>query len=162
MTRLGLTRLLALDEGIAGDDTGGHIDDFARLAPGHDGGSGELLLAEDDGLDVNFLTLEDSARVARKFCETTGTTLRRLPMPTPRSHHDERVPASYANALIVNGGVIVPTFADWSDAAALEVWGTALPGRTVVPVDCRRLVVGLGAVHCLTMQRPAREAADNS
>ena len=76
-------------------------------------------------------------------------------MPPPRSAGGERLPASYVNFYLANGVALVPVFDAPTDARALAVLGELLPGREIVPVPARALVVGLGAVHCLTQQEPA-------
>ena len=76
-------------------------------------------------------------------------------MPAPQYLEDQRLPASYANFYVANGAVLVPTFGCPADDAACEILRDCLPGRRVVPVDCRVLIAGLGALHCLTQQVPA-------
>ena len=78
-----------------------------------------------------------------------------LPMPAPQYLEDQRLPASYANFYVANGAVLVPTFGCPADDAACEILRDCWPGRRVVPVDCRVLIAGLGALHCLTQQVPA-------
>jgi agmatine deiminase len=82
-------------------------------------------------------------------------TIETLPMPPALHYEGTRLPASYANFYIVNGGVIVPTFACSSDAIAIATLERLFPGRKVVSLPATDLVWGLGAVHCLTQQHPA-------
>jgi len=82
-----------------------------------------------------------------------------LPMPEPQYLEEQRLPASYANFYIANGAVLVPVFGCKQDAAACSIIADCFPGRRVVPVDCRVLIAGLGALHCLTQQVPAAPAA---
>ncbi|HEY3661698.1 MAG TPA: agmatine deiminase family protein, partial [Chthoniobacterales bacterium] len=78
-----------------------------------------------------------------------------LPMPFRIDRENLRLPASYANYYVANTRVLVPTFADPNDDEAIDLLGFAFPGRKVVPIDCRELIWGLGAFHCLTQQQPA-------
>jgi agmatine deiminase len=78
-----------------------------------------------------------------------------LPMPGPVLCQGERLPASYANFLITNGHVLVPTYRHPNDAVAIEVLSSCFPDRQVVGIDCTPLVWGLGAIHCVTQQQPA-------
>jgi agmatine deiminase len=77
-----------------------------------------------------------------------------LPMPRPIIRENQRLPASYANFYIANTSVLLPTFDDPNDEKAVEILQQAFPGRRIVPIDCRELVWGLGAFHCLTQQQP--------
>ncbi len=150
---LGAERVLWLGAGIQGDDTDGHVDDVARfVAPA-------TLVAAVCGDPAN----PDSAPLAenrRRLARMTDARGRRLavaelPVP-PRVVVDGSVrPASYANFYLANGLALVPTFDAASDARALAVLREALPGRDVVGVPCNDLVVGLGAIHCVTQQEPA-------
>jgi agmatine deiminase len=100
---------------------------------------------------VNYEPLrENLARLRR-----TGLRIATLPMPRPVYFAGQRLPASYANFYIANRIVLVPVFNDPADAAALTTLGRLFPGRTIVPVYCRDLVLGLGTLHCMTQQQPA-------
>jgi agmatine deiminase len=149
---LGVSTVLWLGEGIAGDDTDGHVDDLARfVAP-----ATVVTVIEDDPRDENYRALNDNLRRLRTMCDATGRALRveTLPMPPALYHEGTRVPASYANFYILNGGVIVPTFDCPQDATAIATLGRLFPGRRVVGIPSRDLVWGLGAIHCLTQQHP--------
>lgn len=149
---LGISDVLWLGTGIAGDDTDGHIDDIARFAD-----AGTVLCAfEDDTADENHLILKDAyARLmASKAQDGVGFRVLKLPMPDPISSADGRLPASYANFYIANDVVIVPVFDQEKDRTALEVIQAAFPGRRVAGVDCRAMVYGLGTVHCSSQQQP--------
>jgi agmatine deiminase len=74
-------------------------------------------------------------------------------MPRPVYFDRQRLPASYANFYIANGIVLVPVFNDPNDRAALDKLATVFPGRQVVPIACRDLVLGLGTIHCMTQQQ---------
>jgi agmatine deiminase len=142
---LGARRVVWLGEGIAADDTDGHIDDCARfVAPG-------VVIAAhaDAGPDAAILA-ENRRRLA-----AAGLAVHDLPMPPVHRVGGEACPASYANFLLANGAALVPVFGAASDERALAVLRDVLPGREVIGVPCRTLVLGLGAIHCLSQQEPA-------
>ena len=148
----GVREILWLGLGIEGDDTDGHIDDLTRfVAPG-----AVVTVMEPNRADPNHAPLTanrrllDTLRVGGK-----PLTVVELPMPTPQYLGDQRLPASYANFYIANGAVLVPTFGCPADDAACGILRECFPRRRVVPIDCRVLIAGLGALHCLTQQVPA-------
>ncbi|HEY2525177.1 MAG TPA: agmatine deiminase family protein [Candidatus Binataceae bacterium] len=148
----GVTSVLWLGDGIAGDDTDCHVDDLARfVAP-----ATVVTVVEDDPRDENYRVLADNLERLNAMRDAAGRALRveTLPMPPALFHEGTRVPASYANFYILNGGVIVPTFDCAQDAAAVATLGRLFPGRRVVGIPSRDLVWGLGAIHCLTQQHP--------
>jgi len=154
---LGVNSVLWLGDGIAGDDTDGHVDDLSRfVAP-----ATVVTVVEDDPRDENYQVLADNLKRLKAMRDAEGRALKieTLPMPPALYHEGTRVPASYANFYILNGGVIVPTFDCPQDAAAIATLGRLLPGRRVVGIPSRDLVWGLGAIHCLTQQHPIPTAA---
>jgi agmatine deiminase len=156
---LGTRQIIWLGSGIAGDDTDGHVDDFARfIGPGR-----VVCAAEDDTSDPNFAPLKAAHQTLHAARDATDRRLEviELPMPPPLHHGAERCPASYANFLLANGMALVPTFGVPTDARALAILGECLEGREIVAIDSRDLVVGLGAVHCVTQQVPASGPADD-
>ncbi len=149
----GQRHVVWLGEGIAGDDTDGHVDDLARFIDART----IVTAVEPDTADANFRVLADNRRRLEKARDADGRrfTIVELPMPAPVVVEDQRLPATYVNFLFVNGGLLVPTFGDRvRDREALSRLAAALPGRKVVGVDCRALIWGLGAIHCLTQQQP--------
>jgi agmatine deiminase len=87
----------------------------------------------------------------------TGRPFRLRPLPWPQAKFDasgQRLPATYANYLVINGAVLVPTYADPADEQALAVIGAAFPGREIVGIDCTPLISQHGSLHCVTMQLP--------
>jgi agmatine deiminase len=150
---LGVTQVLWLGEGIAGDDTDGHVDDIARFV---DPGS-VVAAVEEDPHDPNAGPLAANLRRLRGMRDAAGKplALATLPMPPPLHVAGQRCPASYANFYLANGVALVPTFGASSDARALAILRELLPGREIVGVRCEELVYGLGAVHCLSQQEPA-------
>jgi agmatine deiminase len=149
---LGVREILWLGDGIAGDDTDGHIDDLARFV------SEQTIVAvvEDDPQDENYEPLQENlARLRELKIDGRGIDIATLPMPTKIVREGLRLPASYANFYIANTCVLVPTFADPADEVALSVLRECFPTRRVVAIDCRELIWGLGTFHCLTQQQPA-------
>lgn len=149
---LGARQVIWLGSGIVGDDTDGHVDDFARfVAPGH-----VVCAVEEDPTDPNHAPLRDALKRLQTARDAEGRQLDvvPLPMPPPVLEGGHRCPASYANFYLANGVALVPTFDVPADDVALARLSDCLPGRDVVPIPSRDLVVGLGAVHCLTQQVP--------
>jgi agmatine deiminase len=151
---LGATRVIWLAGGIEGDDTDGHVDDLCRFVDP----TTVVAAEEGDPRDPNHAPLAENLRRLRGICDQDGKPLAvaTLPMPPPLRIAGLRCPASYANFYLANGVALVPVFEVPSDARALAVLRELLPGRDVVPIPARELVVGLGAVHCLTQQEPAQ------
>ncbi len=151
---LGVREILWLGAGIAGDDTDGHVDDLSRFFRA----DGIVTAVERDPCDSNHRALRDNLERLRAFRTPAGKkfTLAELPMPLPVRHGRHRLPASYANFLVINGAVLLPVFRQpRRDAEAAEVLAGCFPGREIIPVDCRELVLGHGTLHCITQQQPA-------
>jgi agmatine deiminase len=147
---LGIDRVLWLRNGIAGDDTHGHVDDLARFTDAET----IVLVAETDPGDANFEPLRENWEIVKQF----PVQVRALPMPAPLLFNGQRVPASYANFYIANRMVLVPMFNDPNDRIALNVLAECFSDREVVGINCVELVWGLGTLHCLTQQQPAAGA----
>lgn len=147
-------RVLWLDHGyLQGDDTDAHIDTLARFAPDN----AIVFQACDDPHDEHYAELAQM-RTDLAAMRTAGNqpyTLHALPWPKPIVDGGRRLPASYANYLIINDAVLVPAYDDPADAQAAEVIAAAHPGRKVVPIPCRSLIWQNGSLHCMTMQLPA-------
>jgi agmatine deiminase len=153
---LGISTVLWLGDGIAGDDTDGHVDDVTRFFSEE----GIVTCSERRRGDVNHRALERNLELLRSFRTASGRKYRiaELPMPAPVRWRGMRLPASYANFLIVNGSVLMPAFRQpRRDREAAEVLASCFPGRDIVPIDCLELVRGLGTLHCITQQQPAQE-----
>ena len=151
---LGVRRVLWLGQGIAGDDTHGHVDDVARFV-----GPDTVVAAwEQDTADVNHAPLADNLARLRAMRDLRERPLRvvALPMPRPIRFDGVRLPASYLNFYIANRSVLVPTFNDPADRVALDRLAALLPDREVVGIHAGDLILGLGAIHCVTQQEPAR------
>ena len=150
----GVNQILWLGEGIAGDDTDGHIDDLARfVAP-----ETVVTVVEHNLLDENFRPLQQNLSALKKMRIAGGRQLEivELPMPGPLYWEGMRLPASYANFYISNEAVVVPTFRDGvHDQQALDLLGQCFKDRKVIGLDAFDLVWGLGTFHCLSQQEPA-------
>jgi agmatine deiminase len=149
---LGITHMIWLGRGIAGDDTHGHIDDVARFVePGH-----IVLCEEKNPKDENYVILNENRERLESARDASGRKLNviPLPMPAPIMFDGMRVPASYANFYIANSVVIVPTFNDPNDRLALGLLAELLPRHVVVGIHCVDFVWGLGTLHCATQQEP--------
>lgn len=158
---LGTTHAIWLPGGIVGDDTDGHVDDIARFIAADTVAAVRAPRGHDDAdvLNANFTALRAARDQAGR-----RLTIVELPAPEPIVYRfppdrfgpggEAPVPASYANFLFANRAVFVPVFGQPSDDRALRTLADALPQHTIVPVRAEWLVVGLGALHCLSMQQP--------
>jgi agmatine deiminase len=148
---LGVRDVLWLGDGIAGDDTDGHIDDLARFVSERT----VVTVIEQDRDDENYAPLQKNlARLRKMKIDDRNVDIITLPMPGKIVREGMRLPASYANFYIANGCVLVPTFADSNDERALSVLRECFPTRRVIGIDCHELIWGLGTFHCLTQQQP--------
>jgi agmatine/peptidylarginine deiminase len=151
---LGAERVLWLEHGhLEGDDTDGHIDTLARFCD-------PATIAHVDSDDPGDPQQAELTRMVEELAllrtrEGEPYQLIPLPLPAPIFDGGHRLPATYANFLIINDAVLVPVYEDPADAIALERLGAAFPGRIVVGIDCRELIRQGGSLHCLTMQFPA-------
>jgi agmatine/peptidylarginine deiminase len=151
---LAAERVLWLDHGyLQGDDTDAHVDTLARFAPD----DAIVFQACDDPADPHYDELARMREELAALRTADGRPYRLHPLPWARAILDEgrRLAASYANYLIVDGGVVMPAYGDAADAAAAKAVAAAHPGREVVQIDARPLIWQNGSVHCLTMQVPA-------
>jgi agmatine deiminase len=150
---LGAPNTVWLGRGIAGDDTHGHVDDLCRFV----GPRTVVLCREEDPADANYAPLEENRERLERARLEDGSRLEvvALPMPHAVFFEGRRLPASYANFLIANAAVLVPTFNDSRDRVALGILGELFPERPVVGIHAVDLVWGLGTIHCLTRQEPA-------
>jgi agmatine deiminase len=149
---LGAPHALWLRNGIAGDDTHGHVDDLARFTARDT----VVIGTEDDPSAVNFEPLRENLALLREMRDQDGQQLRveKLPMPEPVYFDGQRLPASYANFYIANKSVLVPTFNDANDRIALNKLAELFPEREIVGIASTDLVLGLGTLHCMTQQQP--------
>jgi agmatine deiminase len=150
---LGAHHTLWLHNGIAGDDTHGHVDDLARFTNPET----VVIASEQDPSDVNYEPLKENLALLREMRDQEGRHFRveTLPMPEPVYFDGQRLPASYANFYVANGLVLVPTFNDPNDRTALNKIAELFPDRKTVGIAATDLVLGLGTLHCMTQQQPA-------
>ncbi len=146
-------RVLWLDHGyLEGDDTDAHIDTLARFA------AEDVIVYQacDDVTDTHYPELQAMAAELAALRTRNGEPYRLFALPWPKPVFDEgrRLVVSYANFLIINGAVLIPSYSDVADTRAQEVMAEAFPGRAIVPVPCRPLIWQNGSLHCLTMQLP--------
>ncbi|MGP0070812.1 MAG: agmatine/peptidylarginine deiminase [Bryobacteraceae bacterium] len=151
---LDIRQTIWLKRGIAGDDTHGHIDDLARFVDEKT----VVIAAEEDKSEANYEPLRENLKLLKR----TGLRVIPLPMPSPIYFDGQRLPASYANFYIANGLVLVPTFNDPNDRVALNTLAKLFPTREVVGIFCGDLVLGLGTLHCMTMQEPSPAAVSKA
>lgn len=150
---LGAKQMLWLDHGyLAGDDTDSHIDTLARLCPNNT----ILYVKCDNESDEHYEALHSMEKQLKTFRTLAGEPYRliALPMAKPAYEDDERIPATYANYLVINGAVLVPTYDTDLDDVALSQVALAFPDREIVGVDCQALIRQHGSLHCVTMQYP--------
>lgn len=152
---VGAKRVLWLNNGwLAGDDTDSHVDTLARICPDNT----IVYQACDHPLDEHYEPLKLMEVELKAFTAPDGSPYRLFPLPLPKARFDEqahRLPATYANFLVINGAVLVPTYCDpENDSKALDSIGKAFPGREIVAIDCLPLLEQHGSLHCVTMQLP--------
>ena len=149
-------RILWIDHGnLTGDDTDGHIDTLVRICPDDT----LLYMGCDNPEDEQYAELRLMEEQLKTFRTIDGRPyrLKKLPMPRPIYDGDDRLPATYANFLVINGAVLCPTYAQPDlDAQALRIIGEAFPDREIVGIDCRSIIKQHGSLHCCTMQFPQK------
>ena len=147
-------RIVWIDHGsLTGDDTDGHIDTLVRICPDDT----LLYVGCDDPQDEQYEELKLMEEQLKTFHTLEGKPYRlvKLPMPRPIIFEGERLPATYANFLVINGAVLCPTYDQPDlDAEALRLIGEAFPDREIVGIDCRSIIKQHGSLHCCTMQFP--------
>lgn len=152
---LGADHILWLNHGyLAGDDTDSHIDTLARFC----GPDSICYVACSDADDEHYPALKAMEEELQQFHQADGTPYRLTPLPWPDAIYDdegERLPATYANFLIINDAVLAPTYGVPQDGDAIETLASLFPGREVIAIDCRPLIYQHGSLHCVTMQIPA-------
>lgn len=150
---LGIKEVIWLGNGIKGDDTHGHVDDLARFVNANT----VVTVVEKNKRDDNFKPLQDNLKRLKKALDQNGKPLNvvELPMPKPLIFEGTQLPASYANFLICNDLVIVPTFNDPNDRVALNILAECFPKREIVGIHSVDLVWGFGTLHCMSQQEPA-------
>jgi agmatine deiminase len=150
----GLKKVLWLQNGyLAGDDTDSHIDTLARFSDPDT----ILYVSCPDTTDEHYPALKKMEQELQRFTKLDGSAYTLVPLPWPDACYDlngQRLPATYANFLIINGAVLVPTYQVKQDEEALAVFQTIFRGREIIGIDCRPLIEQHGSLHCVTMQYP--------
>lgn len=152
--RLGVSQVIWLDEGLEGDHTDGHIDTITRFT---DARTIVTVVCEDTS-DPNHAPMQANFDRLHAAAAPDGRPFTVVPLPLPRGRLEfdgVRLPLTYANFYVANGGVVVPLYDDVNDARALEVLRPLFPGRDVMGLMVRHLITGGGAFHCVTQQQPA-------
>ncbi len=151
---LGIQRVLWLQHGyLSGDDTDSHIDTLARFCDPET----IAYVACDDASDEHFLPLQAMATELKALRQSNGRPYRLMPLPWPAPQYNsegQRLPATYANFLLINQAVLVPTYRDVADSLALEQLARCFPQRDIIGIDCLPLIQQFGSLHCVTMQLP--------
>ncbi len=149
---LKVKNVLWLGKGIAGDDTHGHVDDLCRFVNKNT----VVLVREENSDDENYNVLKENKERLQDMKLEDGIKVEvvELPMPLPVIFRNQRLPASYANFLISNSAVLVPTFNDKNDRIALGILSELITDRPVIGIHSVDLVWGLGTIHCLTHEQP--------
>lgn len=152
---LGVDRFLWLEHGyLAGDDTDSHIDTLARFCDANT----IAYVRCDDPADEHFAALQKMEAELQQFRTRDGQAYRLVPLPWPSPCYaadGHRLPATYANFLIINGAVLVPTYELPQDEAALAIFNEIFPDRAIMGINCRPLIEQHGSLHCISMQYPA-------
>lgn len=148
---LGVTNVIWLNKGIAGDDTHGHVDDITRFVNKNT----VVTVIETHPNDSNYIPLMENKEIleSAKLEDGSGLEIVELPMPLPVFFKGERLPASYANFYISNYAVLVPTFNDPNDKTALGILSELFHDRPVIGIHAVDLIWGLGTLHCLTHEQ---------
>ena len=150
---LGITNVIWLGDGIEGDDTHGHIDDLCRFVNENT----ILTIVESDPKDSNYKPLQDNLKRLQNAKLETGKSPKILTLPMPKRIDFDglRLPASYANFLILNKCVLVPTFNDAKDRIALNILAECFPNREIIGISAIDIIWGFGTLHCLSQQIPS-------
>ena len=149
---LGITNVIWLGDGVKGDDTHGHIDDLCRFI----NEDTIVTIIESNKNDTNYAPLQDNLKRLQNSKLENGKSpvIVALPMPKPIEFEELILPASYANFLILNKCVLVPTFNDANDRVALNILAECFPDREVIGISAIDLIWGFGTLHCLSQQIP--------
>ena len=150
----GVQSVIWLGDGIAGDDTHGHVDDISRFV----GPDRVVTMIEANAQDQNYAVLQENLGRLKAARTTDGCKFEivEIPMPRPVIFEGRRLPASYANFYIANGAVLVPVFNDPNDRVALNTLAECFSASEIVPIYAGDLVWGFGTLHCMTQQQPSR------
>lgn len=149
---LGIKKTIWLWKGLTNDNTDGHVDELARFVS-----ENKILCAyEDNEQDENYAILKNNYETLVNETDLNGQKFEVIKLPMPHLLFDDKskAPVSYANFYIGNKAVLVPSYNDPNDLKAQQIIQSCFPGRKIVPIDCRDIIYGGGAVHCMTLQEP--------
>ncbi|WP_026752796.1 agmatine/peptidylarginine deiminase [Sediminibacter sp. Hel_I_10] len=151
-TYLGVTNVIWLGDGVIGDDTHGHVDDLCRFVNKNT----IVTIVDEDPKSPNYKALQDNFNRLQKAKLEDGSSPKivKLPVPKPIIFEGLTLPASYANFLILNNCVLVPTFNDVNDRIALQIIAECFPEHDVIGINAIDLIWGFGTLHCLSQQIP--------
>ena len=149
---LNVTNFIWLNKGIEGDDTHGHIDDIARFVSENT----IMTAVENNKKDINYLNLKENYKILNQAKNFKGKKFRiiKIPMPKPIYIDNTRVPASYLNFYIANKMILLPVFKDKNDKKVISIFKKFFKKKKIIPINCRELIWGFGAIHCMTQQEP--------
>ncbi len=153
--KLGIKKILWLDFGaLAGDDTDGHVDTLARFVDPHT----ICYVRCDDEKDEHYSSFQKMEEQLRTFTDYRDQPYQLIPLPWPRARYADydgrRLPLTYANFLIINDAVLVPTYDDTADQDALKIIKKLFPRHDIIPIPSVPLIQWYGSLHCMTMQLP--------
>lgn len=150
---LGVKNIIWLNKGLTNDHTDGHIDEVARFVSP----SKILIASEDNPDDENYDRLVENYNILENSVDQDGSKFEIVKLPMPHMSYDDgsKAPVSYANFYVANTIVIVSIFQDENDQKAIDIIKSCFPDKEIVPIDCRDLIYGGGAIHCITQQEPA-------
>jgi len=157
---LGVSNILSLKNGfLVGDDTDSHIDTLARFV----NENSIVYIKCDDKEDEHYEALLNMEKELQNFKDQDGQAFTLFALPFTRAIYDEkeRLPATYANFLILNDAVLVPTYKDNNDEKALSILKNAFPDKKIIPINCSTLIRQHGSLHCVTMQFPSKVSLKN-
>lgn len=150
---LNIKKFIWLNKGIVGDDTHGHVDDITRFFD-----TNKIFTAiEHNKKDKNYGPLQENLKILEKSTnqDNKKNEIIEIPMPKPLYIKKTRVPASYLNFYFANNVVLVPVFEDKNDEIALNIIQKNIKNRKIIPINCKDLIWGFGAIHCMTQQEPS-------
>ena len=150
-TQLGVDRVLWLQHGhLSGDDTDGHIDTLARFTD-----ESTIVYVKNENINhPDFKALQLMEAELQRFRKKDGSSYTLVPLMQPTIQEPEKsafLPATYANFLIINGAILVPTYHVKEDAFVLNIFRRLFPSRDIIGIDCRAVIKQNGSLHCLTM-----------
>lgn len=155
---IGAKKVIWLNKGLVNDHTDGHIDEIARFV-----GSNKILCAYEENInDENYERLNENYEILKNAVDQNGEKFEVIKLPLPhmnyedgdKEHHGQKAPVSYTNFYIANKVVLISSFNDVNDEKAKDIIRSCFPDKEIISIDCRNLIYGGGALHCITQQEP--------